>query len=326
MENAHAGVKKARVQSPNANVRVKQEAAEYTHGGGEAATQSPTAAATEATAAAASVEVAVRIDAAVLHCPLCLLPLRPPIFQCGAGHLACGGCHGKLTDVRCQACGDGSATYAHNPALDAFACSAKIRCPNDKYGCDSYVTYCEVADHQRACPHAPCSCPEPGCAFLGSPSALLDHLTGDHSWPAQEITYRAVHPLSVPASQRRRLLVVRGDGGEVRVFVLAMGAHGATTTVSVSCVRANAVAGPQYTCKVWTQAPPDPEMGFEDTIMMEANVRSFSVPREVAMDEGAVLSVPPRMLHGSSMEMLLRVRIDKLRAPNRSVNESQPKN
>uniref|UniRef100_A0A0E0JDH2 RING-type E3 ubiquitin transferase n=1 Tax=Oryza punctata TaxID=4537 RepID=A0A0E0JDH2_ORYPU len=278
------------------------------------------------------VEVAVRIDAAMLHCPLCLLPLKPPIFQCVAGHLACGVCHGKLTDVHCQACGDGdggAGAYAHNPALDAIARSTKILCPNDKYGCDRYVTYCDVADHQRACPHAPCTCPEPGCGFLAAPPALLDHLTGDHSWPSQEITYRAVHPLVVSASRRRLLLVVRGDGdcdGEQRrVFLLAVGAHGATTTVSVSCVRANAAPGPQYTCKVWTQAPPDAETGVKDSIMMEANVRSFSVPGEVAIEDSTVLCVPPRMLHGASMEMLLRVRIDKLGAgaTNRSAIASQ---
>ncbi|XP_015698954.2 E3 ubiquitin-protein ligase SINA-like 10, partial [Oryza brachyantha] len=262
MENTDPVAKKLRVEDSASvtNVRVKQEAAEDAHGGGEAATT--TAAAAEV---AAGVELAVRIDAAVLHCPLCLLPLKPPIFQCGAGHLACGVCHGKLSDVHCRACGDGGAAYAHNPVLDAFARSAKICCPNDKYGCDIYVTYCEVADHQRACPHTPCSCPEPGCGFLGAPPALLAHLTADHSWPAQEITYRAVHPLWVPASERRRLLFVRGDGDERRVFLLAMGAHGAATTVSVSCVRANAAAGPQYTCKVWTQAPADPETGSKDT-------------------------------------------------------------
>uniref|UniRef100_A0A0D3EJ26 Uncharacterized protein n=1 Tax=Oryza barthii TaxID=65489 RepID=A0A0D3EJ26_9ORYZ len=146
-----------------------------------------------------------------------------------------------------------------------------------------------------------------------------------------EITYRAVHPLVVSASRRRLLLAVRGDGDggaeQRRVFLLAVGAHGAAATVSVSCVRANAAAGPRYVCKVWTQAPPDAETGVKDTIMMEANVRSFSVPGEVAMDDGTVLCVPPRMLHGASMEMPLRVRIDKLGAgaTNRSAIAAQTK-
>ncbi|XP_052145473.1 putative E3 ubiquitin-protein ligase SINA-like 6 [Oryza glaberrima] len=333
------GKKKARMESdspipPTPNVRVKEEAADQ-ETQLAAATPTPPAAdespAAAAAAAAARVEVAVRIDAAILHCPLCLLPLKPPIFQCVAGHLACGACHGKLTDVHCQPCGGGGAAYAHNPALDAIARSTKIRCPNDRYGCDRYVTYCDVADHQRACPHAPCTCPEPGCGFLAAPPALLDHLTADHSWPSQEITYRAVHPLVVSASRRRLLLAVRGDGDggaeQRRVFLLAVGAHGAAATVSVSCVRANAAAGPRYVCKVWTQAPPDAETGVKDTIMMEANVRSFSVPGEVAMDDGTVLCVPPRMLHGASMEMPLRVRIDKLGAgaTNRSAIAAQTK-
>ncbi|KAG8046174.1 hypothetical protein GUJ93_ZPchr0008g14119 [Zizania palustris] len=323
MENADSRGKKARVESPVASVRVKQEAAEETHGGGGAVTSTATAAR----------EVAVKIDAAVLHCPLCLLPLKPPIFQCGAGHLACAGCHGKLTDIQCQACGDGAGdgagagVYIHNPALDAFARSAKIRCAYHKYGCKSYVTYCEAADHERACPHARCSCPEPGCDFAGLPPVLLGHLTGEHSWPTQEISYHTVHVLRVSPLERRRLLVVQGDDDdECRVFLLAVGAHGATTTASVSCVRANATAGPHYTCKMWTQGPPDPDTGFKDTVMMETNVRSCSVPREVAMEEGTLLSVPRWLHRGASVEILLRVRIDKLVVANRSANASHSKN
>uniref|UniRef100_A0A0D9VTE0 SIAH-type domain-containing protein n=1 Tax=Leersia perrieri TaxID=77586 RepID=A0A0D9VTE0_9ORYZ len=328
MENADSGVKRARVESPmtpNTIVRVKQEVAEETVGGGESATPTAEAAETPVAAAAAAatrVEVDARIDAAVLDCPLCLLPLKPPIFQvscvlifashpvavavvcvqCGAGHLACGICHGKLTDAQCQSCGGDSATaYTHSPALDAFARSTKIRCPNDKYGCDSYVTYCEVADHRCSCRHAPCLCPVPGCGFLATPPALVEHLTGGHSWPAQEITYRNVHLLRVPASELRRLLVVRGEGGAPR--------HGGAATTVFGVVR----AGER---EVWAQAPADPETGYKDTIMMDAVVRSCFVPGEVAMEEGAVLSVPPWMLHGESLEMALRVRIDKLRPKN----------
>uniref|UniRef100_A0A0D9UW80 RING-type E3 ubiquitin transferase n=1 Tax=Leersia perrieri TaxID=77586 RepID=A0A0D9UW80_9ORYZ len=325
MENPDAGVKKPRLESPNTNVRIKQEAVDESVAAGEAATPPAAAAADQA-----RVEVAVRIDAAVLHCPLCFLPLKPPIFQCSAGHLACGECHAKLAaDAQCQACvgggGAAAAAYAHNPALDAFASSAKIRCPNGEYGCDSYVTYFDIAAHRRACRHAPCRCPEPGCVFLAAPPSLVEHLTGVHSWPAMDITYRNVHLLRVPASERRRLLVVRRDGngvagGESQVFLLAVarrGGAGAATAVSVSCVRANAAAaGARFTCKVWTQAAADAETGFKDTIMMEANVRSFSVPGEVAVEEGTVLSVPPWMMHGKSMEMILRVRIDKLRPKN----------
>uniref|UniRef100_A0A0E0IHI5 non-specific serine/threonine protein kinase n=1 Tax=Oryza nivara TaxID=4536 RepID=A0A0E0IHI5_ORYNI len=67
------------------------------------------------------------------------------------------------------------------PGKQCHACggAAKILCPNDLFGCWSYVAYYDVAGHQRACPHAPCSCSEPRCDFLGSPPMLLAHLVAD---------------------------------------------------------------------------------------------------------------------------------------------------
>uniref|UniRef100_A0A0E0LTY3 Uncharacterized protein n=1 Tax=Oryza punctata TaxID=4537 RepID=A0A0E0LTY3_ORYPU len=54
---------------------------------------------------------------------------------------------------------------------------------------------------------------------------------------------------------------------------------------------------------------------------------SGSSPNDVAVEEDTVLCMPPRMLHGASMEMLLRVRIDEVGAvaTNRSAIEFQTK-
>jgi hypothetical protein len=75
MENGErSSAKRVRVPSPPGN-RVKQEVPaweEEASGGGE----------TEAMdGAAARAEVVVRIDKEMLHCPICTLPLKPPIFQ-----------------------------------------------------------------------------------------------------------------------------------------------------------------------------------------------------------------------------------------------------
>lgn len=319
MENAEHSGKKARVELLDANVPVKQEAVEEAHGGGGGGGEAGTMIAVAAEGPA-RVEVAVRIDMDVLHCPICFVPLKPPVFQCVAGHLACEICQGKLPSHRCQACdqGQGGGVYDHNPALDTFIRSAKIYCPNKEYGCGRNLAYYEVGDHERVCPHAPCSCSEAGCGFLGLPPKLVDHLTAVHSWPVDRIPrYGTVHLLHLPASERRCLLVVQED--EHRAFLLSVRAHGASSAVSVVCLRACAASGPQYTCKLWTQAPPDPETGYKDTLMMETKVTSCARgPCEVAVEEGTVLSVPPVMLHGPSEEMLLRIRIDKLRPPNRS--------
>uniref|UniRef100_A0A0D9ZWF2 SIAH-type domain-containing protein n=1 Tax=Oryza glumipatula TaxID=40148 RepID=A0A0D9ZWF2_9ORYZ len=133
-----SGAKKAAwVVSPNGQVK-REMAVEAARG--------------EGAAAGAGEEEEKRIDLAVLHCPLCLLPS----FRGGA--LGVQQLPWRRPGKQCNACGG----------------AAKILCPNDLFGCWSYV-----AGHQRACPHAPCSCSEPRCDFLGSPPMLLAHLVAD---------------------------------------------------------------------------------------------------------------------------------------------------
>uniref|UniRef100_A0A0E0BWA0 RING-type E3 ubiquitin transferase n=1 Tax=Oryza meridionalis TaxID=40149 RepID=A0A0E0BWA0_9ORYZ len=263
------------------------------------------------------VEISVRIDLAVLHCPLCLLPLKPPTYQCAAGHLACSSCHGDVPGKKCHTCGGGGGgggVYARCPGLDTFLRAAKILCPNDLFGCRSYVAYHDVAAHQRACPHAPCSCSEPRCDFLGSPPMLLAHLVADHSWPVSKVPYGEVLTIHVPESERRHLVVAGAAGGDdERVFVLSVGALGVARAVSVACVRANAAAGPRYRCKLWAHAPGG---GAADFVHMDSAVASSAAAPggEVAVDEEArFLMVPPCFLHlldaGTSKEMLIRLSI-----------------
>lgn len=78
-----SSAKKARVESSPRN-QVKQEAAgeeEAASGGSALLVLGGDAAGAVAVAAAARTEVVVRIDRDMLHCPLCTLPLKPPIFQ-----------------------------------------------------------------------------------------------------------------------------------------------------------------------------------------------------------------------------------------------------
>uniref|UniRef100_A0A0E0DP13 Protein kinase domain-containing protein n=1 Tax=Oryza meridionalis TaxID=40149 RepID=A0A0E0DP13_9ORYZ len=162
-----SGAKKAAwVVSPNGQVK-RQMAVEAARG--------------EGAAAGAGEEEEKRIDLAVLHCPLCLLPscssnpsdilLLVVVLSFDSARLVAiswravrGGALGvqqlpwRRPGKQCNACGG----------------AAKILCPNDLFGCWSYV-----AGHQRACPHAPCSCSEPRCDFLGSPPMLLSHLVAD---------------------------------------------------------------------------------------------------------------------------------------------------
>ncbi|KAL6847794.1 hypothetical protein ACP4OV_021922 [Aristida adscensionis] len=332
MENGDSScVKKARVESPIA--QMKQDVPE--EGGALAPAPAPAAAtsaplplasaATSGAGAAAREEVAVRFVRAVLHCPRCTLPLKPPIFQCGAGHLACGSCHGQLPIPQCHSCDHGGA-YVRCPAMDAVVSAATVPCPNEAYGCGRRVAYCEVDAHRAACPHAPCACSEPGCAFLGSPAALLGHLAAaPHSWPVDKVRYGETLSLRVPEAAARRLLVAEeGDGADGGVFLLSVGAalRRRAVTVTVACVRARAAeaaaAAPRYTCKMWANGRAAPATGKVESVMVDMEVPSRAAigggdaAADDDDDEAMFLAVPRKMLHGVSKGIFLGVRISKV--------------
>ncbi|KAI5004532.1 hypothetical protein ZWY2020_031775 [Hordeum vulgare] len=98
-------------------------------------------------------EIAVKMDVTLLHCVLCFSPLKPPVFQCKGGHVACGRCVAEP----CAECG--GAFDARNAAMDAVVSSTTVDC--DHAGCGRYVTYHDLAGHRGECPHAPCACTVP---------------------------------------------------------------------------------------------------------------------------------------------------------------------
>jgi len=76
-------------------------------------------------------------------------------------------------------------------------CSVLLDCCYAGRCCTARTAYHLKEEHERACPHAPCFCPEPGCGFAGAAAAeLLDHLTGLHAWPSRTFRYwRPFDPL-----------------------------------------------------------------------------------------------------------------------------------
>jgi E3 ubiquitin-protein ligase SIAH1 len=343
MESGDQRGKKPKIELPNGRVKQKVGAEETNGGGGGRAI----VAAEAGGASRSRVDITINFDITLLQCPVCALPLKPPVFQvnsylsstldrldrrfvacihlaavvnytgalllirlaqCNAeGHVACASCHGKLPGNRCHACDHGG-VYGRCVAMDAVVRAARAPCPYDRHGCPSYLAYHDLGSHQSVCPYAPCSCTEPGCVFAGPPAALLGHLIGAHSWPVRSIRYGKVLRLRVPVSEPPRVLLVEeGDG---RVFLLS---GLVCRSVSLVCVRANEAAGPPYTCKLWADAPPDVATGKENSLLMDSTVTSSAAPGQVAMEEVMFLDVPPVMLHGAgaSKEMLLRVRIDK---------------
>ncbi|CAO2180708.1 unnamed protein product [Urochloa humidicola] len=206
-------------------------------------------------------QIDLRMGLSLFRCRACLLPLKPPTFKCFAGHIVCDTCRATHS----QACG-GAAAYAACVDVDAFVRDAKVRCAFAEHGCRSYVAYYQAADHERACPWAPCHCPDADCDFFTSPARLLDHFRAVHpTLPVTFVEYgratKLTLPAPAPAPQEQGLHVLVGKDDDRRVFLVSASALGPVTAVSVACVRANgggdaAAAGvPQFNCKLSVEFP-----------------------------------------------------------------------
>ncbi|KAM0871860.1 hypothetical protein ACQ4PT_039094 [Festuca glaucescens] len=120
---------------------------------------------------------------AFLHCCVCSLPLKPPIFQCDAVRSACRDeLLGSGTGRTCIICrGPG---YRRCSFMESVVESLRVACPNAAHGCDATPAYYDLHAHRMACAHAPGTrCPVRGCAFVASMAELLDHFTAVHGWP-----------------------------------------------------------------------------------------------------------------------------------------------
>ncbi|XP_037408860.1 uncharacterized protein LOC119270973 [Triticum dicoccoides] len=251
-------------------------------------------------------EVTITMDMSLLNCSVCSRPIKPPVFECNAGHLACYKCLIGLPYKLCQTCEHGSG-FGHVRSLDALISSLTVKCHHD--GCGSYVPYYELDDHQSVCSHVPCFCTELGCGFVGSPQALLSHLITMHAMPVHKVHYGQVHQLRLSVPRPRCLLHGQGDDS---VFLLVMGVLG---VVSVVCIRAEASSWPQYAIKLQANGPPPPSSVEGSILLAMKPVTSSTRPGEVAVEElPSFLMVPPTYLVGSgaSKEVSLDVCIDKM--------------
>ncbi|GJN37620.1 hypothetical protein PR202_gb26594 [Eleusine coracana subsp. coracana] len=270
----------------------------------------------------------VLVDKARLCCSLCSDALNRPIYQCTVGHLVCCRCRFKCKGDGCRTCAvrGVASPYTICSGLGYFLGGFQVPCPNHEYGCETYSPYYEAADHAAACAHAPCRCAEQGCGFAAPPPALLAHLAAAHSWPTHEVPgYGKPLALRIPAAAaHHRLLTVTAEDDDAAlalspgtrargVFVLSVRPRGAGCAVSVSCVRASAEAGPQYSCNLWARGPAPPG-GVEPRLGMETDVGSCAAPGGAGVEEGLWLHVGPKTMHGdgSCREMQLIVLIDKL--------------
>uniref|UniRef100_A0A8I6W477 RING-type E3 ubiquitin transferase n=2 Tax=Hordeum vulgare subsp. vulgare TaxID=112509 RepID=A0A8I6W477_HORVV len=127
----------------------------------------------------------VTVGFETLDCTICFVPLRPPIFQCSVGHFICFECKDQL-DYKCPTCYI-KTSFKRCFGMEHVVQSVTVACSNDKYGCAEKVTYYQKEEHKKACPNAPCFCPESGCELAGPTKVLLDHLTTQHKCPSTNL-------------------------------------------------------------------------------------------------------------------------------------------
>ena len=94
-----------------------------------------------------------------------------------------------------------------------------------------------------------CSCPESGCAFVGSPAMLLAHFANSHQRPAVTVRYGRSWSLSFSLSHGWHLLVGEEDRS---VFLVSLCPLGPGTAMSLMCIRPDGEAetGPRFWCKL----------------------------------------------------------------------------
>ncbi|CAL4964918.1 unnamed protein product [Urochloa decumbens] len=239
-------------------------------------------------------QINVTIGVSLLHCHACFLPLKPPTFKYEAGHVVCCTCRGKHG----EACGRASA-YVACSELDAVLLDAKLPCQYQEFGSKSLVAYYQAADHDGACPWAPCSCPAAGCGVLAAPARLVEHFRDDHHWPVTSLRYGATCRLPVPApAQGCHVLVGEGDRS---VFLVSPCALGAATAVSLVRVSAggDAATAAQFKGALWVELPSSKDKLVLTTPAVRSSDLADGFP---AADNNMFLAVPPVLLHDASGE------------------------
>ncbi|VAH70926.1 unnamed protein product [Triticum turgidum subsp. durum] len=225
---------------------------------------------------------------------------------CETGHVVCGYCRG----AHGESCGRAD---THCPELDAVVGATKVPCAYRDFGCDRFLVYHGAAEHKRACPWMPCSCPQPGCGFLGPPAALLDHCSAEHSRPIIQVRYGRPWTLSLPLAQRWHVMVGQEDRSVFLVSLADLGV--AATAVSLLCVRPDGAvalpAAPHFWCKLSVEHP----RGYKDEMVMMASAVSSS-PLSAGPPvpgQGMFVAVPHELMSGDVLA--ISVRIDQLQPP-----------
>lgn len=111
------------------------------------------------------------------ECPVCSNYMKPPIFQCLAGHSICNACKPKLKHCpTCRGCfGD-----VRNYSFEALSNDMHFPCSHHNEGCSTVLPVKDITRHEVECYLQPYSCPFTECGWHGIYSAIIGHLQDQH--------------------------------------------------------------------------------------------------------------------------------------------------
>ncbi|CAN6342806.1 unnamed protein product [Urochloa humidicola] len=153
--------------------------------------------------------ISVRIDPDVLDCSICFEPLRPPLYQCQNGHVACFSCWSRLTN-KCHICSH-EANFARNIALEKVVESVKSSCSYAKWGCSKLVSYLLRNAHEESCCYSPSMCPIPGCGYRGLTGWWSGHFLTNHNSDSLRFSYGHCFEVSLEISVPFLVLLAEDD-------------------------------------------------------------------------------------------------------------------
>ncbi|KAL3640404.1 hypothetical protein CASFOL_015372 [Castilleja foliolosa] len=170
-------------------------------------------------------------DPDVLDCTICFVPLRPPVYQCENGHIACASCCSNMKN-KCAVC---SMPIGYNRcrAIENVIESIRISCPNMRYGCKKLLTYNKKLDHEKTCNYSPCSCPYPGCAYIGRSISLYSHFYTQHTDSSMRFHFDFAFSVMFSNNQKYTFLQAR-DGRTL--FVLNRCIEPRGSFINVVCI------------------------------------------------------------------------------------------
>jgi len=153
--------------------------------------------------------ISVRIDPDVLDCSICFEPLRPPLYQCQNGHVACFSCWSRLTN-KCHICSN-EANFTRNIALEKVVESVKSACSYAKWGCSKLVSYSLRNAHEESCLFAPSKCPIAGCGYRGFTGWWSGHFHTNHNNDSVRFSYSQCFEVTLKISVPFLVLLSEDD-------------------------------------------------------------------------------------------------------------------